>query len=266
MKDLAGLQRAFQRHVYRPAHAMEQDVLSTLRASAARRLSIYANAYRSRLVEALGNDYPAMRELLGEDDFDKLMLEFISAHPSRVANLRWYGGELARFLARAPRWRRKPLFAELAAFEWALGLAFDATDLPLLDAEGVARIPAADWPDMRFRLHPSVRRLDLRSNAPQLWQRLRGRGKKSQAKRQRGPAAWLVWRKGHTPFYRVLAKDEAWALRAIERGWNFGALCAGLRRFVGDERAAQRGAQLLRNWLGEGLLRAFEARSAASEP
>ena len=233
---------------------MEHAVLATPQASAARRLSIYADGYRSRLVEALGTDYPALRELLGEDDFNKLMLEFIAARPSRFANLRWYGGELAQYLARAPRWRRRPLLAELAAFEWALGLAFDAADAPLLGAEEVARIPAQDWPDMRFRLHPSARRLDLRSNAPRMWQWAQGRGRKPKAVLLREPIAWLLWRRGQTPFYRALAEDQAWALAAIGRGRSFGAVCSGLRRFAGDAGAAQRGAQLLRNWISEELI------------
>ena len=256
MKQLAALQRAFQRHVYLPARAMEHDVLGTPRANAARRLSIYAGGYRSRLVEALGSDYPALQALLGEDGFDGLMREFIAAHPSRFANLRWYGGELARFLALTPRWRRRPLLAELAAFEWALGLAFDAADAPLLDADDIARVPAQDWPEMRFGLHPSAQRLELRSNTPQVWQSLLVRKKKRtpQARLRRIPVAWLIWRKDHTPFYRALAEDEAWALRAVERGRNFGTLCAGLRRFAGDTQAAQRGAQLLRNWITEELI------------
>ena len=149
MKDLASLQRAFQRHVYRPGRAMERAVLATPRANAARRLGVYADAYRSRLVEALGNDYPALQGLLGETGFDRMMREFVAAHPSRHPNLRWYGGELAGFLTCSARWRRRPLLAELATFEWALGLAFDAADAPALGTDALARVPAAQWPRMR---------------------------------------------------------------------------------------------------------------------
>ena len=254
MKDLAALQRAFQRHVYRPARAMERAVLATPRAGAARRLSIYADGYHSRLVDALANDYPAMRALLGEGTFNAAMREYVVAHPSRCANLRWYGGGLARFLARSPRWRTRPVLGELAAFEWALGLAFDAGDAPWLEAEQVARIPAGDWPDMRFALHPSARQLKLRSNAPRIWQWTEDRGRKPKEVLFEEPVAWLVWRKEQTPFYRVLAPDEAWALAAIGRGRSFGAVCNGLRGFAGAAGAAQRGAQLLRNWIAEELI------------
>lgn len=256
MKALAALQRAFQSHVHRPARVMERAVLATPRAGAARRLSIYAEGYRLRLAAALANDYPALQALLGEDAFNALMREFVSAHPSRVANLRWYGGGLARFLARSPRWRVRPVLAELAAFEWALGLAFDAEDTPLLAVEDVARVPAEDWPGMRFALHPSVQWLDLRSNAPRIWQWAADHGRKPKPRLLAAPVAWLVWRKGQTPFYRALPPDEAWALAALGRGRGFGAVCNGLRKFAGNSGAAQRGAQLLRNWITEELIRA----------
>ena len=138
MKDLESLQRAFQRHVYRPGRAMERAVLEAPRANAARRLGIYADAYRSRLVEALASDYPALKEVLGESRFDRLMRAFVAAHPSRTPNLRWYGGELARFLGHSSRGRGRRPLAELARFEWALGLAFDAQDAPLVGAEDAA--------------------------------------------------------------------------------------------------------------------------------
>jgi hypothetical protein len=258
MRDLASLQRTFQRHVYQPGRAMERAVLATPQANAARRLGVYADAYRSRLVEALGTDYPALQGLLGETGFGRMMREFVAAHPSRHPNLRWYGGELERFLARAPRWRRQPLLAELARFEWSLGLAFDAPDAPTATAKEVAGVPAADWPGMRLRLHPSVRQLWLRSNAPQVWRAASEGRKPPGTVMQLRPLSWLIWRKGLEPFYRALPPEEAWALGAVARGCDFASLCSGLRRFVGAERAAQTGSQLLRNWLTEGLVCSIE--------
>lgn len=254
MSELRGLQRAFQRHVYRPGRAMERAVVSTPRAGAARRLSVYVHAYGARLAEALGNDYEALRAVLGEKAFEKIILEFVAAEPSRHPNLRWYGGELAAFLARSPRTRARPLLAELAAFEWALGLAFDAAGAPVRTIAEVGATPAEAWPAMRFRLHPSVQRLALRSNAPAVWRAARDGKRLPHASLKRSPAAWLVWRKGLMPRYRRLPGDEAWALDAASRGRNFGAICAGLARVAGAEGAAQRGAQLLKTWLRDGLI------------
>ncbi len=257
MSELAALQRAFQRHVHRPGDAMARRVAAGPRAGAARRLGVYADAYRLRLVEALGNDYPALKAVLGEARFDRVMREFIAAHPSRHPNLRWYGGDLARFLARPARWRRRPLLAELARFEWALGLAFDAADAPLATAEDAARVPPGDWPRLRLRLQPSVQLLSLRGNAPQVW-RAATSGGRVRAASARKPAVWLVWRKGHEPFYRALAPAEARALGAAARGCDFASIAGGLRRRLGAKAAAQTAAQFLRNWLAEGLVAGIE--------
>lgn len=258
MNDLASLQKAFQRHVYQPGKTMEKAVLATPAANAARRLGVYAYAYQARLVDALGSDYPALQHLLKIAGFRRLAQEFVAAVPSRHRNLRWYGGELAGFLSRSPRWRRRPLLAELARFEWTLGLAFDAVDAAPATAEEVARVPAADWPGMRMRFHASVGLLRFRSNAPQVWRAATSGLKLPAAARRPRPAVWLVWRKGHEPFYRALAPAEAWALGAALRGLDFASLCGGLRRFVGAQCAAQTCAQLLRNWLAEGLVYSIE--------
>lgn len=258
MSRLAELQRDFQRHVDHPGRTMSREVTGGPRAGAARRLGIYAEAYRLRLVEALGNDYPALRAVLGEAGFDGAMRAFIAAHPSRYPNLRWYGGDVAGYLARAPRWRRRPPLAELARFEWALGLAFDAADAPPATAEEVARVPPADWPGLRLRLQPSVQLLSLRGNAPQVWRAAVSGGKPPSAYRRRNSATWLVWRRGFEPFYRALAPAEAWALGAAARGRDFAAIAGGLRRHAGAKGAALAAAQFLRNWLAEGLIRAIE--------
>jgi len=244
---LAPLQRAFQRHVFAPSAAMARQVAAGPRAGAARRLDVYAGAYRARLVEALEADYPALRLQLGERRFRRLAHGFIAARPSTFRNLRWYGADLARLLGRSP-------LAELARFEWAIGLAFDAADAPLLSEADLARIAPARWPRLRFRLHPSMQRLALRGNAPELWRAAIRERKRVGPKSRRRPAPWLVWRKGFEPYYRALAADEAWALDAVARGRSFAVVCRGLRRWAGDAGAARRGAQLLRNWLAEGLL------------
>jgi len=255
---LLELQREFQRHVLRPGRRMQRRVVSTPRAGAAVRLAVYANGYRARLAEVLGNDFEALRTLLGAPAFDTAARAFIAARPSKFANLRWYGGELAGFLSRSPRWRRRPVLAELAAFEWALGLAFDALDAETVSVEAVARLPAAAWPSMTLRLHPSVRLIALRSNAPDIWRAARDARPLPRASRRARPLAWLVWRKQLTPFYRALAADEAWALDAVSNGRSFGVLCDGLRRHVGDAFAAPRAAALLKGWLAEGLVCAID--------
>ncbi|MGH8622189.1 MAG: HvfC/BufC family peptide modification chaperone, partial [Burkholderiales bacterium] len=168
MSALARLQHMFQRRVFRPHARFEREVVSTTRLAARERLEIYSSAYRARLVGALAKDYPGLKALLGNQGFERIALAYVEAHPSRFANLRWYGGGLAAFLRKSGPRRSRRALAEMAAFEWSVGLAFDAADDPALEVSAVsARAPAA-WPRMRFSPHPSVRRLDLHFNVPAL--------------------------------------------------------------------------------------------------
>lgn len=258
MSTLRNLQREFQRHVQQPGKRMAQEVLSTPQASAAVRLAIYENAYYARLIEALGKDFTALQVVLGEKEFERMGQQFVAASPSRFTNLRWYGGELAAFLVSNAPWQKRPVLAELAAFEWVLAYAFDAADVPLVSIDEVARVPAEAWPAMQFALHPSVRLCELQTNAPQLWRAAIDGKALPRVSRGKARRTWLVWRKALMPYYRALDDDETWALAAVLQGRNFGQLCEGLRRFAGDEHAALRGAQLLKTWLAEGLISALD--------
>lgn len=254
MKDLVTLQRTFQRHVRWPGGAMQRAVLSTDRASAARRLAVYAEAYRARLIGVLRSDFPGLEGLLGADGFERMARAYIRAHPSRTPNLRWYGQHLAGYLSRSSGWRRRPALADLARFEWALGLAFDAADASVATAEDVTRVPPEAWPAMRLRLHPSVQLLVLRSNAPEIWRAVDSGSTTPAARRRKEARVWLAWRKGHEPCYRALPPAEAWALGSVLRGRDFASLVSGLRHRVENENPAQAAAQFLRNWLAEDLI------------
>jgi len=255
MTGLARLQRGFQRNIVDADPRFEREVVSTSRAPAARRLAIYSGAYAARLIEALGKDYPALRALAREPRFERVAREYIAAHPSPFSNLRWYGGELAAFLARIARSPRGAALAEMAAFEWQLGLAFDAADATPITINDIARVGPEEWPGMRFTPHPSVRRLALHYNVPALRAAAEKGKSLPRLKRAKGAVAWLVWRQDLVARYRSLAPDEAHALDALLRGAPFGEICAHL---AGAADPGLHAAQLLKGWLAEGLLCGIE--------
>ncbi|HXV11317.1 MAG TPA: DNA-binding domain-containing protein [Burkholderiales bacterium] len=250
MSALARLQRGFQSNVLQGDRRFEHQVAGTARVSAACRLAIYSGAYRARLVEALGKDYPGLRALAGQPRFERLANEYIAACPSSFPNLRWYGGELAAFLG-ASGHRRAAALAEMAAFEWQLGLAFDAADAAPLTTDDIAGVPPEEWPRMRFRTHPSVRRLSLRYNVPAIRSASEDGAPLPRLERGSAPIAWLIWRQDLTARFRSLEGDEARAFDALMRGADFGEICAEL----GDSaEPALRAAALLKGWTADGLL------------
>ena len=254
MKALARLQRQFQDYLLRGDGAVEARVLGTERVPVATRLGIYSGAYRSRLADALASNYPVLAQLLGEADFGSLAAEYIAAHDSPFYSIRYYGHELATFLATREHYAAAPVLAELAQWEWAMSSVFDAGDAAPLAPEDLARIAPAKWAQLRFRWHPSVQRLTLWWNVPQLWKALSEEGERPEMTLGAAPAEWLLWRESLTSYFRSLGKAEASVLDAARNGWPFGELCTLLCEELGESEAPAQAAALLRGWITAGLI------------
>jgi len=254
MSTLARVQREFQDYLLRGDRAVEAEVVGTVRVPLDTRLGIYAGAYRSRLAEALESNYPVLAKLLGAADFNMLASEYIAAHDSPFFSIRYYGDGLAKFLATREDYAAAPVLAELAQWEWAMTAVFDAADATALRAEDLGRIPPQRWAQLRLRWHPSVQRLTLWWNVPQLWQALSEDHERPEMALAAAPVEWLLWRENLTSYFRSLPATEAGVLDAARSGWPFGELCTLLCDELGDEEAPAQAAALLRTWIGSGLI------------
>ncbi len=253
---LHALQVELQRYVLHADDPVVSRVQDGARASAHECLGIYAEAYRLRLLGVLRTDYPTLCFLLGDDAFEALALDYVGRYPSSHFSVRPFGTHLAEHLANHPDHCDRPYLSELAALEWALGEAFDAADRPPLTQADITAIPPDAWGEMRLELHPSVRRLDLRTNAPSLRSAFNKREPMPSPETIPEPVPWLVWRTALETYFRSLSPDETWALDAARRGSTFGDLCEGLCEWVDEERAALRAAGLLHRWVSDGLVTA----------
>jgi len=256
VSELARLQAAFQAYLLGgPADALAPAVADGAHAPAAELLQVYADAYALRLLEALETDYPTVAALVGAEAFDALGRAYIAAHPSRHPSIRWFGGQLAGFLAATPPWSATPALADLARWEHAMRAAFDAADAAPIDAAALAAVPPAAWPGLAFRLLPSFRRLDLRHDAVAVWRAVeRGEEGIEPPPAAAEPMRWALWRPQLVTQFRSLPQDEAWALDAVAAGADFAGLCEGLAQWHPDDEVAGRAVALLRGWLEEGML------------
>ena len=252
------LQRHFEGYVLHGDPAIRDQIAPGRLDDRDRRLAIYFDAYRLRLVEALGTDFGAVRVLLGESAFDAAARGYIDANPSTFRNLRWYGATFATFLRSTAPWSADPTAAELAEFEWKLTLAFDASDAPSLTFEAMTTIEPADWATLRLRLHPSVQRIELAGNVPALRKAVDVGDALPPV--VRGDAVpWLIWRRDLGVHFRSLTAPEAWALDAAMAGATFPELCDGFGQWFDAEEAATHAALGLRGWIDEALIVGYNA-------
>ena len=138
--------------------------------------------------------------------------------------------------------------------EWMLGLAFDATDAPVMTHAALATITPEGWATARFVLHPSAHRADLLADTAPAWRRLQLEETPPTCEDQTGTTPLVIWRKHLEPHFRPLAEDEAWAIDATMRGESFAGVCEGVCEWHEPEDAANRAATLLGNWIGDRLV------------
>ena len=265
MSRLIDLQRQMQASVLRSSTdgPIGDSIISTPAADASRRLGVYVHAYRARLLEVLGNDFPGLRALAGTDTFEQLGLAYIEATPSSHANIRWYGGALADFLQANVPWAEQPVLAVMAALEWDMGLAFDAAVQEVVDAADVAALAPADWPAMGLHLHGSLRRQSLRWNVTAIRRAVDHDEILPPLVEWIPPQSWVVWRKDMTVRYRHLDDDEAAAMEAITQGASFAQVCELLCRFHPVDAVASRAATFFRGWVDDQWVTALYPTGAA---
>ena len=224
---------------------------------AARRLDIYANMYFFRLLDALKEDFPTVRSVVGTDDFHNLITDYLLRHPPTHPSLRYAGQFLPGFVREHRLGQAWPFLGDLARFEWALADAFDAADAPVLTPSTLAAVAPDAWAGLRFCLTPSVQLLALEWAVLESWQR-------AQLDQAPGEAAarptWVrVWRRELRVLHREIAADEFAALRSAAAGEPFASVCEAVAEHVGAEPAATRVGELLEQWVADGLLAAGEA-------
>ena len=254
LQTLAELQNSLQDFLLGKISDASALTLATPSFSREARLEIYHQAYRLRLIDALRNDYPALQTYLGEDNFAALAMEFIATNPSHNPSLRWFGEKLPHFLKDHAEHQNHIEIVELAKFEWAQAMAFDAADVATATLGDVRMLKPEQWMEMQLGFHPSVQRLNCHSNAPIVWNSLI----KDQTEIAGDISAiaqdWLVWRENLQVVYRPLDKPEAYALDSFLQNQNFADVCAKLYEWYDEEQIPIKAAQYLQRWISSGLV------------
>jgi hypothetical protein len=233
-------------------------------------MGVYVNAYRLRLAEFLDEDYPALRVMLGDDDFEALVEAYIDANPSRLRNARWYTTRLPEFMQESENWNANALAIGLALFERALTDAYDAADAPAQSIETLAEFSPQDWPRLGFTFHPSLRLIEVAAGVLDAYVAATADEHEDEeaarsAEEDEGPLedrpsraseneTIAIWRADLDPAYRQLDPDEYLALNEAVAGQSFGDICQLVAFQNEGQSATERLARFLVTWFSEGLV------------
>jgi len=220
------------------------------------RLAIYAEAYFHRLLAALEEDFPATVRFLGQDDFARLINDYLKEFPSRSFTLADAGRNLARFAvgARAD----EPWLEKLIELEWRMLEAFYAPRLaPLAPAQLAGLSVDADWANAQMRFVPGL--FVHESDWPVTELRLKVLDRENFEKAQIKPRWTLIHRDTQGAVeLEDLSQGEATCLRALLNHRPLEAALAGASEACGDGlRETSIGAWFAR-WTHLGLIQQID--------
>jgi len=262
MTDLEKLQGLFQAAVMAEKTAFLAEIDGGGKIPPARRLHIYQHAYKARLRDVLAEDFPVLHGMLGDEAFDELCQRYIVAYPSSHSSLRYFGQNLEKFVTGESPYNTQVVIGEMARFEWNFHDVFDAPDHAAITIEDVGALVPAVWTTLRFEFHPSLHIAPYDWNVLAVWSSVQEENTPS-TNSETVPDIMpevlnettyaIQWRQDLRSYFRSLAPDEARALLMAMDNKAFPEICEGLA-FEHADNAPVRAAELLRNWVTEGLI------------
>jgi hypothetical protein len=211
------------------------------RLNAFERLEIYNRQYWYRVLNALAEDFPALRAVVGSARFEALSIAYLIEHPSRSFSLRNLGSKLVEWLAAHPEFagRRHALAIDVARVEWAFVEAFDSAERAPLTLKQIAaldgssqlelqphlRLMALNYAaeDLVLGLHQCEKRQTSEAGLEQEMENEGENGAPAKLPRLRRRATWLAaHRVDLSVYYRRLQREEFLMLEALAKARPLG--------------------------------------------
>ncbi|MCA9791368.1 MAG: putative DNA-binding domain-containing protein [Candidatus Eremiobacteraeota bacterium] len=227
----------------------EKMVLPSSTLSSLERLEIYRGMYLLRMEEALGIDYPAVRDLLGRDSFFAVVADYVEAHPSRSYTLDHVGRHFSDFLAGCKH-PQAALLGDLARLEFAMCEVFNEPETPVLTPLDLAAVAPQDWEWARLEPIAALRLLETRYPANEYYTAYNNDRQPPQDLGPR-PNRVVIWRQQFKVWRMPLEAAAMQLLRLLVSGQPLGealAATAATSPLVEDQLF-----DWFSSWVGEGM-------------
>ncbi|MFT7388942.1 MAG: hypothetical protein ACI8VC_002204 [Candidatus Endobugula sp.] len=134
------------------------------------RFAIYQNNVFYSLTTALGDLYPVVKNLVGDDFFTGTAGVYFRQHPPQKAAMVFLGENFADFLRTFEHTQKMSYLADIAELELARHRAYHAADKDPLAAEVIAHIAPELLASSSVELHPSLHYLSSSDPIFSIWQ------------------------------------------------------------------------------------------------
>lgn len=199
------------------------------------RLEIYNRQYWFRLLSSLADDFPGLRAIVGERQFEKISIAYLGECGSQSFTLRDLGSQLEAWLMNHLEFVAKVerIAVDMVRLEWADIEAYDRAHRPQLKPEDLNKLGE----DPVFHLQPHMQLLDLAYPVDELLLSIRQKDKQvvdiasnavmERTRRSRMKRSFLpkpekvhlvVYRLDDSVYFKRLAPDAFALVRALGDG------------------------------------------------
>ncbi len=137
---------------------------------AVERLKIYRNNVILSLRDAVGDTFPVVKRLIGDDCFNAAAVSFVRQNPPEHPSLLFYGETFIEFIATYPACVELTFLSDVALLEWNYIRAFHAENVTLLENSTLDNIAPESLGNVVFSLHPSVNFMQSQWPVDDIWE------------------------------------------------------------------------------------------------
>lgn len=134
------------------------------------RFAIYQNNVFYSLTNALGDLYPVVKKLVGDDFFTGTATYYLRQNPPKQAAMVHFGHDFVAFLADFEHTKTLDYLAPVAQLELHQHLAYHAADIDPLAVDHIASITPEELLNKKVNFHPSLLLLNSPHPALTIWE------------------------------------------------------------------------------------------------
>lgn len=169
MPSLRDVQKEFYRAMSKNGLATPDWVVAAQKEKPSESIEIYRANTTIAKTAAFKAIYPVVAQLVGDEFFRAMSLEYVRTHDSTSGDLNHFGHEFASFIAIFPPASALPYLADVAQIEWQAHQVYLEKDAEPRTREFLSGVLPSEYGKVRFRLAYACRLLDLNWPADEIW-------------------------------------------------------------------------------------------------
>lgn len=183
-------------------------------------LAVYRNNIRASLSRVLGDKFPVLKQLVGDDFFKVLAQAYFLEHPPTSPLVREYGAQLADFLERFEPIQAYPYIPDVVRLEELWLESYHAADENIMQPDEIIAGAGEDISQLRFVFHSSVRLLSSAYPIASIWRHHQAEAGAEKITITSEGEAVLIARPNRDVRIRVLTAPTYAALDKLSSGWS----------------------------------------------